>query len=567
MTALLMSIQAGLAVTLFAYLLGRSRPVALLAGAIVLGGWWLALPTVALWHPGMLLALMVVAIAGNVGLIIHEGGGRRRGDRLRSLATYGLCLAVIGIPPATTWSLFHGQSYQGLLAVEEAEFEPSAVLLDQSQARLVDQGLADRAAQELIGNQRGLGSQARVGTMSIQEVDGRLWWVGALEHRGPIKYLLNTTTPGYVMVSASDYSDRRIILDRPIRYGAEGFYLNGNVRRHLYNNGYWTVGLMDPTFEIDDAGTPHWVVTRYRNMVGFSGAMATGTLIVNATTGEISEHGLEDTPAWVDRIQPEALVRERLGDWGRLVHGFWNAHFAQRDVITPSPGMRLVYTADGRAAWYTGLQSAGGSDEGTMGFALIDSRTGEATFYRRAGVTESAAAAVIEGQVQEMRYSATDPIPYVVHGVPTFIAALKDSAGNPQGVGMVAYDDRTRVGTGGSLRTALRRYTASLDAGRGALALDARAERIRFTGTVERAALEQIDGRGLLYLTIDAVPGRYFTAQAEGEPAALLTRVGDQVAIEVLQGDLPIIPVIAFENLSLSGGTHDGADTIEPSGP
>jgi hypothetical protein len=41
----------------------------------------------------------------------------------------------------------------------------------------------------------------------------------------------------------------------------------------LYTSGYAFVGLADFSFEIDDEGTPFWVVTKYEKKIGFMGMM------------------------------------------------------------------------------------------------------------------------------------------------------------------------------------------------------------------------------------------------------------------------------------------------------
>ena len=62
------------------------------------------------------------------------------------------------------------------------------------------------------------------------------------------------------------------------------------------------------TLEIDDNGRPYWVVTLYDHKVGFSGSDAVGVAILDAQTGDLNVYDIENTPKWVDRIQPESLV-------------------------------------------------------------------------------------------------------------------------------------------------------------------------------------------------------------------------------------------------------------------
>lgn len=475
-------------------------------------------------------------------------------DSTKRIAGFGALLLIlmtlIFSPLFTTWGAFHASDYRSLLEVTEKDFDTGQVLLDQSQARFVDQELAVRSAHELLGNMQGLGSMVDIGTMSVQSINGRLWWVGQLEHNGFFKWWTNGTTPGYVMVSANNYSDRKIVDDKHFRIGMEA-YFGDNLVRHLYENGYATTGYTDYTFELDDEGSAHWVVTLIAPKVGFGGFVATGIAVVDPETGKIDQYTIEDAPAWVDRIEPEDLIENRVDDWGMYVKGWLNSWTSGVDVIKPSDSMALVYTADGRSAWYTGLQSNGsslGGEQGTMGFMLVDTRTGKASFYRRAGITEDAAKKALEGAVQEKNYTATSPVPYLVGGVPTFISVLKDVSGNMQMVGLVAYNDRTILATGNTLGDAMRTYTSKLRDKGTALALGGAAKTQTFAGTVVLWATEQIKDDTYVTFMIDTVPNKAFSMSGHLTQEVILTKVGARVKIEVTETGTSIIVVDKFDN-------------------
>lgn len=508
------------------------------------------LPPLAFGHPR---TLVMVVVALLLGLVPRERDKVQQRTGAAALVVVGAVLLVA----ATTWSAFYADRYRGLLSVVDRDFDTQQVLLDQSQARFVDEDLAVRAAEELLGNELGVGSRARIGRMSVQSVNGRLWWVAPLEHKGLLKWLSNGTTSGYVMVSASDYSDARIVDGLALKVGMGGFALDW-LPRHVYAQGFTDVDLTDFTFELDDAGHPAWVVTLIAPQVGFGGLMAVGVAVVDPQTGETTRYGVADAPAWIDRIQPEDIVEDRLSDWGAFGKGWWNSWLAGQDVVRASEGMSLVYTVDGHSAWYTGMQSTGTSDQGTMGFVLVDTRTGVASFYRRAGITEAAAKEVIEGQVQEKGYRATWPVPYLVHGVPTFLCTLKDQAGNGQMVGLVAYNDRTTVAVGESAREALRAYASRLRSKGTAVAIEGAAPATTYAGVVGRMATEEVRDETVVYFTLDTVPTQAFAAPAHLTPEVLLSRPGDRVRIDAMPAVGPLIDALRFDNLELS--LQPGAD-------
>lgn len=544
----------GLLAAGLAYALSRSVIGSVVNGISGLIIAYLMLPTIAFGFWGLVLYLVLFAVAGAGWNFLYMDRGRK--GREAGWLEYGgvaafAVLAFVVVPMVTSSSIFYASTYRGLLEVEVKDFDTEQVLLDQSQARFVDQAQAKRSAEELLGNQQGLGSKVDVGEMSIQSVKGRLWWVGPLEHKGFFKYMSNGTTPGYVMVSAADYSDSRIVLDHELRIG-EGAFFGDDLDRYVYQNGYASRGYTDNTFELNDDGKPFWVVTLFEKKVGFGGSVATGVVVVDPANGDINEYGIEDAPEWIDRIQPEGIVEARIDDWGVFVEGWLNSWTSGNNVISASKGTSLVYTADGKSAWYTGLQSYGSSDQGTMGFMLVDTRTGKASFYRRAGITEAAAKEVIEGQVQEKGYTATWPIPYLVNGVPTFISVLKDQAGNPQMIGLVAYNDRTVKATGVKLHNALRSYASALRSKGTSINIEGEITLMTFEGTVVRIAKEQLGDESVLTIMLDTVGNKAFSISGHLSPEVLLTKEGDSVKVSAQDTGAGVINVDDFDNLGIT---------------
>ena len=50
-------------------------------------------------------------------------------------------------------------------------------------------------------------------------------------------------------------------------------------------------------------------------------ATPVGVVIVDPQTGVTKEYSIENTPTWVDRIQPEKFIETQLNDWGQYVNG------------------------------------------------------------------------------------------------------------------------------------------------------------------------------------------------------------------------------------------------------
>jgi histidinol phosphatase-like PHP family hydrolase len=104
--------------------------------------------------------------------------------------------------------------------------------------------------------------------------------VAPLLHSGFFKWFNNQEgTAGYVMVSATNERDVRLVQNVgkaiKIKY-QQGAYFQSD-HRHVYFNGNATIGLADFSFEIDDAGNPYWIITKYEKK-WVSGKEAIGTL-------------------------------------------------------------------------------------------------------------------------------------------------------------------------------------------------------------------------------------------------------------------------------------------------
>ena len=92
-----------------------------------------------------------------------------------------------------------------------------------------------------------------------------------------------------------------------IVYQEEAYFLQ-DLHRHVYLHGGMGYGMTEFNFEIDDDGNPYWVVSLYDHAIGYGGANAVGTAVVDAQSGEVNIYSIKDTPSWVDRIQPESFV-------------------------------------------------------------------------------------------------------------------------------------------------------------------------------------------------------------------------------------------------------------------
>ena len=468
------------------------------------------------------------------------------------LIVLGLYITIV--PAITSWALLRTSEYRNLIGKVETESNISSHMLPISieKIRVVDQSLAQLLGDKVLGSQSALGSQVTLGTFNIQKVNNDLYWVAPLLHSGFFKWNKNMQgTNGYVMVNACNERDVKLVQEINgkkvfIKYQSEA-YFGDNLERYLYFHGYWHVGLTDYSFEIDDAGTPYWVVTKFKKTIGFAGDEAKGVVIVNAQTGDIKEYSIENTPKWVDRVQPGNFVEMQLNDWGEYVKGYWN--FSNEGKLKITENVSMVYGEDNNAYWYTGLTSVG-ADESTVGFVLVNTRTKKAVWYKQSGATEIAAQNSAKGKVQEKGFSASMPIPYNINNIPTYVMTLKDNGGLVKMYAMVAIEDYTIVGVGNTLREALMAYKNAFNQSGNKISTKSKTEKNVVKSVVTRINGDVKNGNTYYYFTLKSYP-KIFIGSTQVSNDFPLTNQGDSVYVTFDNDNQDVIDVSSFKNKNL----------------
>ncbi|MDI1257132.1 MAG: hypothetical protein PSV16_13640 [Flavobacterium sp.] len=462
------------------------------------------------------------------------------------------------LPLLTSTTMFRAEAYQKMIGEVKngTDLSHHIAPISIDEIRVVDEPLAHLLGEKILGSQPALGSQVELGEFTIQKVNNELYWVAPLLHTGFFKWYKNAEgTPGYVMVSATNERDVRLIQQNAgvplkIKFQPEAFF-GSQIERHVYFSGYESTGLADYQFEIDDTGKPFWVVTTFKKEIGFSGDDASGVLVVDAQTGAIKEFDIANLPLWVDRAQPIRFVREQLDDWGDLVHGYWN--FSNENKLTTTEDLTLVYGQDHHSYWYTGLSSVG-KEESNVGFVLVDTRTKEAHFYKQSGATEFAAQSSAEGKVQEKGYKASLPIPYIINNIPTYVMTLKDDGGLVKMFAMVAISDYTIVGVGNTMRETLSSFKNVYNMADNKMNPASESNRKTLESVVTRIHSDVKNGNSFYYFTVKDYPN-IFVGASQMSNELPVTMEGDSVKISFDLDMEEVIDVSAFDNKNIGKKT------------
>ncbi|MBP3928903.1 MAG: hypothetical protein J6D47_04930 [Peptostreptococcaceae bacterium] len=505
---------------------------------------------------------MFFIIAGILDMMLDKG------DRTSKLAKNNFYIATLLIvyitvvPFITSSPILHSRAYKNLLGeVKVSNFAKDVSPVSVNDIRLVDEDMAMKLGDKKLGEIPSIGSISKLGKFHIQSVNGELYWVSPLVHRDLIKWFNNMEgTKGYVMVSASNPQDVRLVQEVNgkkinIVYQPDA-YLHQDLKRHMYLKGYVNIGMTDFNLEIDDSGNPFWVVTLYDNAVGYSGRNAIGVATVNPQNGEIKSYDIDNAPKWIDRIQPEEFVVNQINDWGTYVKGFLNSVISEEGVLVSTEGTSLVYGKDGKSYWYTGITSAG-SDDSTIGFMLVNTRTKEAKLYKQPGATETAAMVSASGKVQEKNYEATFPVMYNILDKPTYVISLKDKAGLVKMIAFVSVEDYTIVGIGETKEDAFRNYREQLKSKGNKLTIEDLTSQEVKTGVITRINSDVSEGNTYYYFTIDSNKDVIFIVSSKISNEIPITKEGDKVKVIYEKGQKGSIDITEFNNLEINSGNED----------
>lgn len=515
---------------------------------------WLPPLSIAYGSGFFFIGLCIVTLIANITMWVSDFGVAA----VVEFAGIAIVLVLLGLGGIAGSRAFNATTKQQQIGeVEVVEFEDMIKQIDTSQIPIVDEALADKIADKKIGEDASLGSRIRLGDAAIQEVNGEIMFVIPLEHTGFAKWNTFRSTPGYITVSASNPNKVNFVTELDgekinICY-QESAYFSKDLKRHIRSEGYRNVGLTEYTFEIDDSGRPYWVVTTFENRTIFGCGEATGVVVVDAQTGEITPYSVEDTPEWVDIIQPKSFIEEQINNWGKLVHGFKNTlPFHSHKDMKKRTNRTLTVYVDGDCYYFTGMTSIG-SDESCLGFIMVNTRNKHSQICYMGGATEDSAMKSAEGLVSDFEYKSTEPLPINVNGIPTYVMGLKDTEGLLKAFSMVNINNYQTAAKGSSLAEAKRAYLQAI-ANNGTTQVVASDEAYGYTyeGKVQRISNVVEDGSTYYYLVVEGEEEKIFTASYMVSEELAVTRDGDTVQITYVDDKNGTVDIITFDNVAFA---------------
>lgn len=522
--------------------------------SLVLGFMWyyLMLPVFNFSFFSTLFGLLVLGLIASLEFARNESAEKALTSRM-VIGAIGLVL-IMGASILTSAPILHSNSYRNLIgSMKEVDYHKEALPpIEIKNAPLVSYHMANQVAQKKLSEIPALGSQVELGELIKQKIGDKLYWVCFLEHSGFFKWFNTGYTPGYIKVSATDANDVEFVTQlegKPMQLKyLSSAYMGTWAARRIYQQGNKGFGITDLTSEIDDSGRPFISATLYDKKIGFNGNDAVGVALLDVQTGEVSNYKMADVPAWVDRVHPESFIEDQINDWGEYINGWFNP--SNKGKLTISDHVDVVYGQDGQAYFYAGIASVG-RENGVVGFALINSRTKASTLYYLAGASESVAQGTAVDVMPEKRYHATNPLPFNVNGVATYIMTLTDDNGIPRAYGMVNIENYQILAVSDSLRSTYQAYLNKLSSHNKTLNIDVDHNTLeRLEVVISRISSENKNNVTNYYLMISG-QNKMFMATSELTEELILSKVGDKVKVGFEKSDTKILNLVEFDNLEI----------------
>ena len=492
-----------------------------------------------------------------------------KGSCIVPLIVIGAVFVIYVVGGLLSSVVIRSGAYAKLITVETGDFTQDIEEISFNQIPMLDRDSAEKLGDRKLGELADMVSQFEVADNYTQiNYKGRPVRVTPLRYGDIFKWLNNRSAglPAYLIIDMVTQEVDVVRLPEGMHYTtAEHF--SRNLYRHLRFQ-YPTYIFNEPTFEIDEEGTPYWVCPRIVKRIGlFGGTDIQGAVLVNAITGESQYY--TDIPTWVDGVYSAEIIMDQYDYYGTYQGGFINSLFGQKNVTVTTEGYNYI-AANDDVYVYTGVTSAG-SDESNIGFILTNQRTKQTTFYSIAGAEEFSAMNSAEGVVQHLNYSATFPLLLNISNQPTYFMALKDYAGLVKMYAMVNVQQYQIVATGASVEECQSNYYKllrqnKLDTGEARILP---ADEDTVTGIVTALRSAVIDGTTMYYVTLDAGNTVYCISAGEVEKVILLN-VGDRITItyepDSMRDDL-ICTANAFEWTVAEEPTEPAEESELPEGP
>ncbi len=399
------------------------------------------------------------------------------------------------------------------------------------------------------------------GNYHLNNVDGKLVYLGDVEFDNFFKANRVKSTPGVISVSATDPKDEAILIKQKQTY-APSNYFNKHLKR-VVKNAYPNKIILGHHLEAKSEGEFYYVVPLGHYKKAFTGIVPDSVAIVHPETGKTKKYDLQKLPKWIDRAIDEETAYTLWEYWGKNKNGWFNKSFIgpKRDVIVPNrKSLQITFNEDGDILYVTDFVRARekGTATNMVGYGIFNARTGEMTYYKglKGILTGEEAASSINASGPlsiQKGWKAKNTTFFNIYGAPTYVAPVVNSSNKLEGVAvMLGTSNNSKVVFGKTKEEAFREYRkelATLAKGNSA----SPSEDVLFTevkGKVQRIKAVTFGGEETVFAKLEG-DERLYMIPLSLDPESALTEPGDEVIFKVIETDETNVTVEEFVNMTM----------------
>jgi len=268
------------------------------------------------------------------------------------------------------------------------------------QPRAMTKKMAAKIAGNVIGgkiNGIQISSQYQLDIDSavFQKVNNKQVIAIPLDYSGFMKWINQDSTPGYVIVSGTNPTEKPIFVKKEMKISKNGYMFDSIDRVNFIKSGFKRV---DTHFEIDDNGVPYYIglilePTKFNTIIS-----TTKVIVTNAETKESEILSIKDTLKkypWIDSLKSEDRVLEKIEWFGEYEKGFWSKIFSGENINTPTDYnhrelWKVMY--NGEMWYFTGMSSVNRNDNSLVEGILVNARNNKSLVFDMSGITDESQA-------------------------------------------------------------------------------------------------------------------------------------------------------------------------------
>lgn len=382
-------------------------------------------------------------------------------------------------------------------------------------------------------------SYYRLGDLQTQVVDGHAVYIAPVEFDGFWRWQRAHTTPGYFMIDATNINAEPKFVKKSMKYTPSA-YFNDDAQRVIYNRYPEWVQEGNPQLEVDDQGEPYFIQTVYkaRGITKRINYNSLHVVVLNSRNGATKMYTTQNAPKFINESIGSSTAAEMNKVFGKYAYGFWNAHFNKTDVKLPNnngteDGVTPVVDKHGNIYYFNDFTSPKSDADSTMGYSMINARTGELTYYtgKNIGVMDSdGAKKIADKEYVAQKWRATMPIMYNIDGTPTWVASLLDSTGAFRSYAYIKAADQSVKAYSTTATDALDQYRVQLATTGSTAGSTGDSKAIKIDGKVERVAIVPNGSSQSVIFTLKGNKNLW-TVGTDDYPKAVLLKAGDKVKI------------------------------------